>query len=125
ATILGPALGGLLYAVFGGPAGVYGVSVLACAIATLALARMRLRTSARPKEEFTSRTVLAGLHYIWTHKLILGAISLDLFAVLLGGAVALLPVFAREILRTGPWGLGLLRAAPGVGAAAMALTLAY
>jgi MFS family permease len=69
--------------------------------------------------------VLAGLHYIWTHKLILGAISLDLFAVLLGGAVALLPVFAREILRTGPWGLGLLRAAPGMGAAVMAILLAY
>jgi MFS family permease len=125
ATILGPALGGILYAVFGGPAGVYGVSVVACGIATVALARMRLRTAARSKEEFTVRTVLAGLHYIWTHKLILGAISLDLFAVLLGGAVALLPVFAREILRTGPWGLGLLRAAPGVGAAFMAVALAY
>src|SRR5256714_2030072 len=125
ATILGPALGGLLYAVFGGPAGVYGVSVVACGIATLALARMRLRTSVRAKEQFTVRTVLAGLHYIWTHKLILGAISLDLFAVLLGGAVALLPVYAREILRTGPWGLGLLRASPGVGAAVMAILLAY
>jgi MFS family permease len=125
ATILGPALGGFLYFAFGGPAGVYGISVVACGIATVALARMRLRTAARPKEEFTSRTVLAGLHYIWTHKLILGAISLDLFAVLLGGAVALLPVYAREILRTGPWGLGLLRAAPGVGAAVMAILLAY
>src|SRR5947208_15104886 len=125
ATILGPALGGLLYAVFGGPAGVYGVSVVACGIATVALARMRLRTSVRAKEQFTVRTVLAGLHYIWTHKLILGAISLDLFAVLLGGAVALLPVYAREILRTGPWGLGLLRASPGVGAAVMAILLAY
>src|SRR5438270_2323553 len=125
ATILGPALGGLLYAVFGGPVGVYGVSVVACGIATVALARMRLRTSIRAKEQFTVRTVLAGLHYIWTHKLILGAISLDLFAVLLGGAVALLPVYAREILRTGPWGLGLLRAAPGVGAAVMAILLAY
>ena len=71
------------------------------------------------------KTVLAGLQYIWTHKLILGTISLDLFAVLLGGAVALLPVYAREILRTGPWGLGLLRAAPGVGAATMAILLAY
>jgi len=125
ATILGPALGGLLYAVFGGPAGVYGVSVVACAIATFALVRIRARTTIRAKEEFTTRTVLAGLHYIWTHKLILGAISLDLFAVLLGGAVALLPVYAREILRTGPWGLGLLRASPGVGASVMAILLAY
>jgi len=125
ATILGPALGGLLYAIFGGPAGVYGISVVACGIATLALARMHIRASNRAKEEFTARTVLAGLHYIWTHKLILGAISLDLFAVLLGGAVALLPVYAREILRTGPWGLGLLRASPGLGAALMAILLAY
>jgi MFS family permease len=125
ATILGPALGGFLYALFRGPAGVYGVSVVACGIATVALARIRTRGSERKREEFNSRTVLAGLHYIWTHKLILGAISLDLFAVLLGGAVALLPVYAREILHTGPWGLGLLRAAPGVGAAVMAIMLAY
>jgi MFS family permease len=65
------------------------------------------------------------LHYIWTHKAILGSISLDLFAVLLGGSVALLPVYAREILHTGPWGLGLLRSAPGAGATIMALLLAY
>jgi MFS family permease len=65
------------------------------------------------------------LRYIWREKLILGAISLDLFAVLLGGAVALLPVYAREILHTGPWGLGLLRTAPGVGAAVMAVALAH
>ena len=69
--------------------------------------------------------MLAGFHYIWRQKLILGSISLDLFAVLLGGAVALLPVYASEILRTGPWGLGILRSAPGVGAAAMAIYLAY
>ena len=71
------------------------------------------------------KTVFAGLHYIWQKKLILGAISLDLFAVLLGGAVALLPVYAREILHTGPWGLGLLRTAPGVGAAIMAVLVAH
>jgi MFS family permease len=125
ATILGPALGGLLYALFRGPAGVYIASVTTCGIATVALARIRARTTIRPREEFSLRTMSAGLHYIWTHKLILGSISLDLFAVLLGGAVALLPVYAREILRTGPWGLGLLRAAPGAGAAMMAILLAY
>jgi len=125
ATILGPALGGLLYAVFGGPSGVYSTSVVVCALATVALARIHLRPSPRPDEEVSTRTVLAGLHYIWTNKVILGAISLDLFAVLLGGAVALLPVYAREILRTGPWGLGLLRASPGAGAAIMAILLAY
>src|ERR1700746_1762635 len=125
ASILGPAIGGLLYAIFRGPTGVYATSFVACGMATAALARVRIRSTIRPREEFTLRTVLAGLHYIWTHKLILGSISLDLFAVLLGGAVALLPVYAREILRTGPWGLGLLRAAPGAGAAIMAVLLAY
>src|SRR5579864_2262283 len=125
AAILGPAIGGLLYALFRGPSGVYATSVIACVIATAALARIHIRPSDRAKEEVSLRTVLAGLHYIWTHKIILGSISLDLFAVLLGGAVALLPVYAREILHTGPWGLGLLRAAPGVGAALMAILLAY
>jgi hypothetical protein len=69
--------------------------------------------------------VLAGFRYIWRQKLILGSISLDMFAVLLGGAAALMPIYAREILRTGPWGLGLLRSAPGVGAALMAIVVAY
>src|SRR5713101_7852486 len=115
ASILGPAIGGLLYAIFRGPTGVYATSLVACGVATAALARIRVRSTSRPRQDFTIRTVLAGLHYIWTHKLILGSISLDLFAVLLGGAVALLPVYAREILRT----------APGVGASIMAVLLAY
>jgi MFS family permease len=126
-SILGPALGGLLYAVFRGPAGVYAASIGVTAIAILALLRIRLQPSfdtAAPRE-LDMRSMLAGLDYIWTHKIILGSISLDLFAVLLGGAVALLPVYAREILHTGPWGLGLLRAAPGAGAALMATFLAY
>ena len=71
------------------------------------------------------RSVLAGLHYIGEHRIILGAISLDLFAVLLGGAVALLPVYARDILKTGPWGLGLLRSAPAIGAALMGAVVAH
>src|ERR1051326_7151691 len=125
ATILGPALGGLLYAVFGGPAGVYAVAVATCVIATLALSRVHVGADLRLREDFTLRALSAGLRYIWMHRLVLGSISLDLFAVLLGGAVALLPVYAREILRTGPWGLGLLRAAPGTGAALMAIALAH
>jgi MFS family permease len=125
ATILGPAIGGLLYALFRGPAGVYATSVVTCAIGVIALAQLHLQSPPRPVEEVNLRTVLAGLHYIRTHRVILGAISLDLFAVLLGGSVALLPVYAREILHTGPWGLGLLRAAPGVGAAIMAVMLAF
>jgi MFS family permease len=125
ATILGPAIGGLLYALLRGPTGVYVTSVVAFAIATASLIRVHLLSAQRLQEQANLRAVLAGLHYIWTNKPILGAISLDLFAVLLGGSVALLPVYAREILHTGPWGLGLLRAAPGLGAATMAILLAY
>jgi len=93
--------------------------------ALLSMFRIKTRPQVRKREPTTSKTILAGLHFIWREKLILGAISLDLFAVLLGGAVALLPVYAREILHTGPWGLGLLRTAPGVGAALMAVALAH
>src|SRR3984885_4552435 len=125
ATILGPSLGGILYAAFRGPSAVYATAMLTAVGALLSMFRIKTRPQARRREPTTLKTVLAGLHFIWREKLILGAISLDLFAVLLGGAVALLPVYAREILHTGPWGLGLLRTAPGVGAAAMAVFLAY
>ncbi|MBO0911057.1 MAG: MFS transporter [Acidobacteria bacterium] len=125
ATILGPALGGLLYAAFRGPAGVYGASLGASMLALAALVWVRLRQPERTPEEVNARSVLAGLGYIWRHKVILGSISLDLFAVLLGGSIALLPVYARDILHTGAWGLGLLRAAPGVGAGLTAVWLAY
>src|ERR1700722_14400727 len=125
ATILGPACGGLLYAVSRGPSAVYVIATLTAIGATVSTFRIKPEAKARPREPMTFKTVFAGLHFIWSRKLILGAISLDLFAVLLGGAVALLPVYAREILRTGPWGLGLLRTAPGVGAALMAVLLAH
>jgi MFS family permease len=125
ATILGPAIGGLLYAFFRGPAAVYGTALSAAGVAALMTLRIRTHAGPRVREPFVLKTVLAGFRYIWTHKLVFGSISLDLFAVLLGGAVALLPVYAKEILRTGPWGLGLLRSAPGVGAGVMALMLAY
>jgi len=125
ATILGPALGGVFYALLRGPEAVYALSALSEAVAIAALLQIRVATHLRARERLSLRVAFAGLRYIWREKLLLGSISLDLFAVLLGGAVALLPVFAREILKTGPWGLGLLRAAPGVGAAAMALLLAH
>src|SRR6202050_2767995 len=125
ATILGPAFGGFLYAAVKGPSVVYVVAMLTAIGATISSFRIKPEVKARPREPMTLKTVFAGLHYIWSKKLILGAISLDLFAVLLGGAVALLPVYAREILHTGPWGLGLLRTAPGVGAAIMAVLLAH
>jgi MFS family permease len=125
ATILGPAVGGIAYAALNGPAFVYGTAATASSVAVLATLQIKSEVRARSREPVTLATVLAGFNYIWREKLILGSISLDLFAVLLGGAVALLPVYAREILRTGPWGLGLLRSAPALGAAAMALFLAY
>jgi len=135
ATILGPSFGGILYAAFHGPSVVYVVAMLTAIGATVSSFRIKPEVKARARESSSSgpaasrsmtfKTVFAGLHYIWNKKLILGAISLDLFAVLLGGAVALLPVYAREILHTGPWGLGLLRTAPGIGAAIMAVLLAH
>jgi MFS family permease len=125
ATILGPSFGGILYALFHGPSVVYGVAMLTAIGATISTFRIKTEGKARRREPMTFKTVFAGIHYIWNKKMILGAISLDLFAVLLGGAVALLPVYAREILHTGPWGLGLLRTAPGVGAAIMAVLLAH
>src|SRR5208283_1594324 len=125
ATILGPAMGGLLYAFFRGPAAVYATALSAGTLAMLTTMRIRVQSPPRARERFSLKTVFAGFHYIWAHKVVLGSISLDLFAVLLGGAVALLPVYAKEILVTGPWGLGLLRSAPGIGAAVMALLLAY
>ena len=125
ATILGPALGGLLYAFARGPALVYGVALSAGVLSVLITMKIQIQNRPRTREPFALNTVFAGFRYIWTHKLVLGSISLDLFAVLLGGAVALLPVYAKEILRTGPWGLGLLRSAPGIGAGVMALLIAF
>src|SRR5258708_7050891 len=117
APILGPSLRGSLYALFRGPSAVYAMAMLTAVGALVSMFRIKTRPQARRREPISAKTVLAGLHFIWREKLILGAISLDLFAVLLGGAVALLPVYAREILHTGPWGLGFCRTAPGGGAA--------
>jgi MFS family permease len=126
ATILGPAIGGLVYALFRGPSAVYLGAVITGLVAMVSTLKIRTREAKpREREEMSLRTVLAGLRYIRDQRLLLGAISLDLFAVLLGGAVALLPVYAREILHTGPWGLGVLRSAPAAGAVGMATFLAY
>ena len=125
ATIIGPALGGLIYAAFRGPTAVYASSMIAAAMSVVAASQIRLTTTQQQPEDVTLNTLLAGFHFVWRKKLILGLISLDLFAVLLGGAVALLPVYAREILRVGPWGLGLLRSAPAIGAVLMATLLAH
>lgn len=120
--IVGPVAGGLIYG-FGSVAP-YAVGV--CFFAAAALMVFAIpKPAARSKAPVQSwETITAGFRYIKAEKVVLGAISLDLFAVLLGGAVALMPVFARDILDLGPWGLGLLRAAPGVGAVGMAVWLA-
>jgi predicted MFS family arabinose efflux permease len=125
AVILGPALGGLIYAVFRGPAVVYASSMIAGVVSVVAASRIRLKSAKREDEPVTLGTLFAGFRFIWEKKLILGLISLDLFAVLLGGAVALLPVYAREILHIGPWGLGILRSAPAIGAVVTAVLLAH
>jgi len=122
AMIMGPALGGLLYIL--GPEVVYGVSALLYLVAVGLLWRLRYEHIPPRREPATLKVLFAGVHFIRHRPAVLGVISLDLFAVLLGGATALLPVFARDILHTGPWGLGLLRAAPAVGALLMSFWLA-
>ena len=122
AIIGGPALGGLIYVA--GASATYAVCALLFGIACGLCLAMRYEHHPPPRAPVTLQTLLAGVHYVWNHKVVLGAVSLDLFAVLLGGATALLPIFARDILHTGPWGLGLLRAAPAVGALVMSLALA-
>lgn len=125
ATIFGPTIGGLLYAWTGGPNMVYGTAAVALVIAFGFVAMIRIGDVQYRRKNTSVDAVLAGFRYVFENKLVLGAISLDLFAVLLGGAVALLPVFAKEILFVGPWGLGLLRAAPGVGAVFTAIAVAH
>ena len=130
ATIAGPAIGGIAYALFRGPDAVYVLAVAVSILSTILTLRIHPlpispEKQLAEKEPISLRSVLAGFRFIWQKKLILGSISLDMFAVLLGGVVALLPVYARTILHTGPWGLGLLRSAPGVGAALMAIVVAH
>ena len=122
AMIIGPAVGGFLY--LAGPAVVYGLAALMYLMAAALLAGVRYQQAQSRREPATLKTVFAGVHFIRHRPDVLGVISLDLFAVLLGGVTALLPIFARDILQTGPWGLGLLRAAPAIGALSMSLWLA-
>jgi MFS family permease len=176
ATIAGPALGGIAYALFHGPGAVYAMTLIVAALSVAmtfrihpietlsgtgdlsgseqqrflegvsnqeerrgAIAEVGIegsrsgqvrpvqnnRSTREQRAAFSARNVLAGFRFIWEKKVILGSLSLDMVAVLLGGAVALLPIYAKSILHTGPWGLGLLRSAPGVGAALMAIVVAH
>jgi len=122
AIIGGPALGGFLYAA-GAPV-VYGVCALLFGAGAALMASLRHERQPVAHAPASMETMLAGVRFIWSRPAVLGAISLDLFAVLFGGATALLPIFARDLLHVGPWGLGLLRAAPAVGALLTSLVLA-
>ncbi|RYE08317.1 MAG: MFS transporter [Hyphomicrobiales bacterium] len=121
ASIAGPAVGGLLYGV--SPVVAFGTGAVLLSFAIICVLLIP-KPPARQSHQATSlETVLAGFRYIFSNKVVLGAISLDMFAVLMGGAVALLPIYAKDILHAGPQELGFLRAAPGVGAIVMALVL--
>jgi MFS family permease len=125
AEVVGPAIGGLVYG-FGSARAAYGVDAALMAVGLLSLARLRHpgRSSSSPAESFIE-SLGTGIRFVRRQPVILSALTLDLFSVLFGGAVALLPVFAAEILRVGPEGLGILRAAPAVGAVAMSLIMAH
>lgn len=132
ASIVGPSLGGVVYAAAAGKSHdtTRGAAVvfLSCAVLTVlsfvSVARMHVRTGRLEQKAMSLETLFAGVRYVFQNKMILGSISLDLFAVLLGGAVALLPIFAKDVLHTEAWGLGILRSAPAAGASVMALLFA-
>jgi predicted MFS family arabinose efflux permease len=123
ATIAGPAVGGVLYG-WGGARGAYLGSAALCALTVVWMLLLKVRTGPSSREPFSLSTLLAGFHFVRRQRLLLGSVTLDLFAVLFGGAVALLPIYARDVLHTGPWGMGLLRSAPAAGAAVVAVWLA-
>jgi MFS family permease len=131
ANMAGPAVGGLLFTLplagvatmWGGAPIVYGFTLVMLLGFIVLVSMIRAKMAMTEKKAFNVKTMLAGLEYVWQAKLLLGSISLDLFAVLLGGAVALLPIFATDILHAGPRGLGLLRAMPSVGALVVSLTM--
>ncbi|MCS3729854.1 MFS transporter [Bradyrhizobium betae] len=122
ATITGPALGGFAYAI--APHLAYAVMLLFWIFGMILTGFIRPRPQAVAKEGTDSDNIFAGVRFIRSNPAILGTISLDLFAVLFGGVTALLPIYARDILQTGPMGLGILRAAPAVGALLMTMVLA-
>jgi MFS family permease len=131
ANMSGPAVGGLMFtiplmgalAVWRGAPIVYAFTLVMLLGFIVLVGMIRTPVVSQDRKAFSARTVLAGLEYVWKTKLLLGSISLDLFAVMLGGAVALLPIFATDILHAGPKGLGLLRAMPSVGALVVSLTM--
>jgi MFS family permease len=122
AIIAGPAIGGFVYAA--GAAAVYALCTLMFVVAAAFIATIVYERQPQPREPVTLKTLFAGVSFVRHRPVVLGAISLDLFAVLLGGATALLPMFAKDVLHVGPWGLGLLRGAPAAGALLVSVWLA-
>ena len=125
ASVLGPAVGGVSIALISGSAPVFLLTAAMLALGAFALGLMRTQYVARPKEKLTRASLFAGVHFIWRTKVLFSAVLLDMVSVLLGGATALLPIFALEVLHVGATGLGLLRSAPAAGAVLMALALAH
>jgi MFS family permease len=123
AVIAGPILGGLLY--IAGPKTVYIIVAALLSVSVLLMARTSASPQATNREPASLHHMLEGLRFVWSRPVVLGAISLDLFAVLFGGATALLPAYAHDVLQVGPTGLGFLRTAPGVGAALTSVALAF
>ena len=121
AVIGGPALGGVIFVA--GATAVYGTCTALFVMGCVLVLGVKYEHTPPPREPVSVRSLLAGAEFVWRRKALLGAVSLDLFAVLLGGATALLPMFAKDILHVGPWGLGLLRAAPAIGALLMSVVL--
>jgi MFS family permease len=122
-VIAGPSLGGVLYLL--GPAVAYGTALALLLIILLLISMIRPFRAAAPAKAFSASDLLEGIRFVLHKRAVLGAISLDLFAVLFGGATALLPIYASDVLHIGPAGLGVLRTAPGVGAALTAMFLAF
>lgn len=125
ASVAGPALGGMMIAMFKGAAGVYLTNGIASLLYASFVFMISHKPVARVAEEVTLKTLAAGFRFVWQTKIILATITLDLFAVLLGGAVMLLPIYAKDILHVGPHGLGWMRAAPAAGAFVMAFAMAH
>ena len=122
AVICGPSIGGLLYTL--SPTGVYAACTAVFIAASVLISLVHITPRVEERKPLSMETLFAGFSYIRHRPILLGAISLDLFAVLLGGVTALLPIYARDILQAGPWALGLLRSAPAVGALATSIVLA-
>jgi MFS family permease len=120
--IAGPILGGVLY--YFGPEVVYGVAIVLWVLGAALIFLIRMEHVPRAREPLSINSLLGGFHFVLKDRVILGTISLDMCAVFLGGATAMFPIFARDVLETGPWGLGLLRSAPGCGAVVMSVILA-